>query len=134
MCWTVLSFSLLIFFLDCVYTYMYTMYTIHAYNAYYICMYSILYILLIVFTIKRSVDHIVLDCPYQLSSRGEAEGLVLKWWHSYPNAPKCQLLIVQLSQLSIVLKWYHIHSPYSPNCQLPRIVPIVPIVLIVSGL
>ena len=27
----------------------------------------------------RSVDHIVLDCPYQLSSRGEAEGLVLKW-------------------------------------------------------
>lgn len=34
-----------------------------------------------------SVDHIVLDCPYQLSSRGEAEGLVLKWYLNSRTIP-----------------------------------------------
>ena len=27
-----------------------------------------------------SVDHVILDCPFNLGARGEREGLVLKWY------------------------------------------------------
>lgn len=34
-----------------------------------------------------SVDHVILDCPYSLTNRGEREGLVLKWYLNSKTVP-----------------------------------------------